>query len=448
MTTAQLDHIRIRAGELMERNGWSREKLLAHQASRLQDLLRHAVEHSPYYRDAFGAGPWRLADLPTLPKATLMENFDRIVTDPEVTLAGVEEHLRGEQAGEPLLGRYRVLATSGTTGLRGYVLMSDDEFETWMALHMRVFAAIGIGPGTRVAAIGAPSPLHWSRRLFEALRSGREDAPSLTVATPAAETLGALNAYQPQALLGYPSIHATLADWQLEGRLRIRPEFVVAGGEAVTEDVASRIRAAWGIEPIVVYPTTEAPLIAAASAQGRELEIVEDLLVVEVVDEDDRPVPAGTPGAKVLMTSLVSRALPLIRYAISDAVTLAAGPNPAGRPYARIERVDGRLADTLVLPGRAGGTVAVHPIKLGPAFAGVPEVRRFQVIHDETGIEVRAVVSAEDALERVRERLVAVLEEAGAVPPTVRAVAVDELEREPGPAAKFRIVKSAFAAQG
>ena len=113
----QLDRIRARAGELIQRDRWTRAELLAHQRARLQDLLSHAVEHSPYYREAFG-GVRELAELPTLPKATLMENFDRIVTDSEVTLAAIEAHVEGERAGERFLGRYRVLSTSGTTGLR------------------------------------------------------------------------------------------------------------------------------------------------------------------------------------------------------------------------------------------------------------------------------------------------------------------------------------------
>jgi hypothetical protein len=42
-----------------------------------------------------------LAELPTLPKATLMDNFDRIVTDPRLRLAGLVGELRDAGAVPP-----------------------------------------------------------------------------------------------------------------------------------------------------------------------------------------------------------------------------------------------------------------------------------------------------------------------------------------------------------
>ena len=65
----------------------------------------------------------------------------------------------------------------------------------------------------------------------------------------------------------------------------------------------------------------------------RALELFEDQFVVEIVDEHDRPVPPGTAGAKLLVTNLELRALPLIRYELADRVTESPEPNPAGRPY-------------------------------------------------------------------------------------------------------------------
>ena len=440
----ELDRISRIAAVLMERDRWSRDELLAHQQLRLDDLVRHAVARSPYYRSVLGpdAGrePVRLRELPTLPKATMVERFDDLVCDRRVTLAAVEAAVQG---GPPL--PHRLLSTSGTTGLRGYVLMGDDEFEQWIALHFRVLGNAGIAPEMRVAAIGAPSDLHWSRQLFETLRAGREGAPSLSVVTPLEETVGALNAYRPEALLGYPTLLGVLAEEQLAGRLGIEPAIVLCGGEATTADVARRLAEAWAVVPTIVYPTTESPIVACASRESAQLEIAEDFAIVEVVDAHERPVPPGTPGAKVLLTNLVNRVQPLIRYELSDAVTLAGGPNPAGRPYARIATVEGRAADTLELPARAGGTVLVHPVRLGEPLAAVPEVRQFQIVHDGAGIAVRAVLrdpAAAEVLGRVRAGLEATLSEAGAVPPPVRVEPVAQLEREPGPGAKLKLVKS------
>ena len=115
--------------ELLERDRWSRDHLLAHQAVRLRALIRHAVNNSPYYLEALAAdaaeGP--LAELPTLSKATLMAEFDRVVTDQRLRLTDLRAHLAGPDPSQSFLGEYRVATTSGTTGRRSIVVFAADE---------------------------------------------------------------------------------------------------------------------------------------------------------------------------------------------------------------------------------------------------------------------------------------------------------------------------------
>ena len=97
--------------------------------ARLQALVRHARERSPYYRTALGPGAERadLSDLPTLPKRVLMEQFDRVVTDRRLHLADLEAFLGRADAGDLYLGVYRIFSTSGTTGVPGLFLYSQAE---------------------------------------------------------------------------------------------------------------------------------------------------------------------------------------------------------------------------------------------------------------------------------------------------------------------------------
>ena len=71
--------------ELAKQERWPRERLEAHQRGLIDDLVRHAVAHSPFYRRRFagllGDGPVELSTVPTLDKATMMEHFDELVTD-------------------------------------------------------------------------------------------------------------------------------------------------------------------------------------------------------------------------------------------------------------------------------------------------------------------------------------------------------------------------------
>jgi phenylacetate-CoA ligase len=435
---APLELIRTRAAEIAARAQWPAERRQADRRARLRALLAHAVAKSPYYREVLGGdiarGDVALAALPTLSKQTLMREFDRIVTDPALHLAELEAHVAGPAAGTSFSGSYRVFATSGSSGFRAVIVHSEDEFTTWIAAHLPFFARNGIGPSTRLATIGAPSPIHLSKQLFAAFQQNRDPAPALSVLTPLDEAVEALQSFRPDALIGYSSIIASLAQEQLDGRLRIEPHLVLTGAELLAAEMEQRIVAAWGSRPVQVYATTEAPIVAAGGLEHRELSIFEDLVWIEVVDEQTRPVPAGTPGYKVLLTNLVNHAQPLIRYELTDAVTLA--------PNGGIASIDGRSDDTLLLPGEHGKPVAVPPYRLRAPFLSLKDVRTYQLVHDGDSIDARVVLqpnAPHATLARVRQALLATLDAAGAAVP-LRVTAVTAIERE-GHAAKVKLIK-------
>jgi phenylacetate-coenzyme A ligase PaaK-like adenylate-forming protein len=433
-----------RALELLERDRWSREQLLAHQRERLRALIRHAVATSPYYRDALGPGAEHaeLADLPTLPKRVLMDELDRVVTDRRLRLAGLEPFLAAADAGALYHGEFRVFSTSGTSGVPGLFVYSQAEFAHWVAVFLRSFARLGLTPDTRIVGIGAPSALHLSQQVIAAMQAGRSGAPRVSVTTPLEEMVAALNAYGPEVIGGYPSVIALLAEEQLQGRLAIEPRVVLTSSEVLTEDAAARIASAW-TKPVEGYFSTEVGVIASGSLDHVGMHVCEEA-IVEVVDESNRPVAPGTLGSKVLLTNLVNRAQPLIRYELSDAIRLEVGPDPSGRPFDRIARIDGRSDDVLRVPGAAGGAVSVHPYRLRAPFVRLLDVLQYQVVHRADGVLVRFVArdsAPRDVPERVRALVEAVLAEAGAaVPVTVEVV--DAIEREPGHAAKVKLVRS------
>jgi len=72
-------------------------------------------------------------------------------------------------------------------------------------------------------------------------------------------------------------------------------------------------------------------------------------------------------------------------------------------------------------------------------------VRQFQIVWDGERMEVRLVLGAtasRDVAGALRANLSAALREGGAVPPRIDVRVVDGLEREPGAAAKLKLIKS------
>ena len=142
------EQVQALAGELLSHDRWSRDEVLAYQRARLQDILRHAVERSPYYREALGAdAPDRPLDcLPTLPKSVLVEEFDRIVTDKRLRRIDLEAFLEQADAGAAFLGEYRVFSTSGTSGIPGLFVYTHDELAQWSGVAIAALARVGVGP--------------------------------------------------------------------------------------------------------------------------------------------------------------------------------------------------------------------------------------------------------------------------------------------------------------
>jgi phenylacetate-coenzyme A ligase PaaK-like adenylate-forming protein len=433
---------------LLTHDAWSRDQLLTYQRGRLRKLLEHAVSASPYYRKVLGPDALDpevdLEDLPTLPKATLMEHFDHVAADRRLRLAELEAHATGPNPGALFAREFHVFMTSGTTGRRGVFPQTRAEFAQWVAACWRVFSRFGLRPGARAVGIAAPTPLHITQKLFRALGGFGVGRPELTATLPMPALVDALNHDQPEAILSLVSVVGALATEQLEGRLSMRPRWAAVSSEVVTEDARRRIGGAWGTEPIEVYSSTETLVMASEAPERVGLHVSEDLIVLEVVDERDRPVPPGVPGHKLLVTSLVNRALPLIRYEIADAVTLASGPDPTGRPYQRILRVDGRSDDILRFPAAAGGEAVVLPHRLRVPFARLPEVTQYQIVREPGRLMIRVVLDARASVEtpvRISAGIRAALEEAGAIPPLIEVEPVSAIEREAG-SAKIKLIKS------
>jgi phenylacetate-CoA ligase len=436
------------AAELVARNAWSRERLVEFQKRKLRKALQHAVAACPYYRDLIGEQVTRnapLADLPTTTKAMLMQNFDCIVTDPRLTRALVERHLDSYDVNEPLLGEFRVAATGGSTGERGVFVYDRKGWESATANLVRFLRLIGVFPTTRSVGVGASSPIHLTNRFYAELRAGRADAPRLSVTMPIEEVVVALNGYQPEVLSTYPSFLRLLAEEQRAGRLHIAPRLIRSVAETLTPEVRAMAHEVWHIPLINGYACTEIGVMGQECEEAEGIHLAEDLFVLEVVDDAGRPVPAGVQGAKVLVTSLANDVLPIIRYELSDIVTMAEGPCRCGSPFARIADIQGRREEFLQVPSEAGESIAVHAGRLRSPLLLIAGIRQYQFgqLADVIRIVIAPAMGCDPAeVSRSAERAVRnVLAQMDAGAARVEVDLVDKIDRI-GSGAKEKLIAS------
>ena len=442
------------ARELIGHDRWTEAQLADRQRRRLEQVVRHAAASSPFYREHLAglgpADPVELGQLPTVDKATVMDRFDDLVTDPRLKLAAVEAHLDGLAGDDLLLGRYRAMATGGSTGRKGVFVADRPEWRQYLAGFFRWNHYIGLKPRLprrlRVASIAAARPLHMTYRMAASIDVGLYRVLRLEAATPPAAMVEALNRHQPEFLYAYGSVLGLLAAEQLEGRLRISPAIIASSGETHTDELRDAIRSAWETSSFELYAMTEAGIIGSHCERHTGIHLFEDQAIVEVVDERDRPVPAGQAGHKLLVTNLVTRTQPLLRYEVSDMVAVAPERCPCGRPFRLLAGIEGRNDDILHLPAAAGGTTAVHPLALRTALAGIPGLAQYKVIQDRDGLHVRVALrpgaDPADAAHLVATRLAAKLTAQGATRPAIEVELRDTLQDERDTAGKFKLVES------
>lgn len=338
-------------------------------ASALADLRAHASDRSPHHADALaGLDDAPLADLPVLTKEALVADFDRIVTDRRVTAAGLQHHVDTAAPGERF-GRYWVGASSGSSG-RPVLLPSDRrEWAAKLANAARAQAIVGAGAiegPPRVARIASPSPWHLSAQVGATLADPRRPTLRLPATTPFDELLHRLGEWDPTVLHGYASVLGALADAQLAGEVRLRPQRVLSGAEPLTDGFRERVREAWGIEPHDQYVTTEAGFVATECDAHDGMHVIEEDTVVEVLND------------AVLLTVLASRTVPLIRYRIDDRVQLDPDPCRCGRTSPRL-RVEGRARELVGIRHHRGVT-PVHPVLFTQVLDRQP-VAGWRVVH-------------------------------------------------------------------
>ncbi|MBD0723644.1 AMP-binding protein [Flavobacterium sp. L1I52] len=115
--------------------------------------------------------------------------------------------------------------------------------------------------------------------------------------------------------------------------------------EMLFEDDKNLLETQFGIPIINEYGASELDLIAFQNTQG-DWQINSETLFVEILDENNNPVPNGTEG-KIVITSLFNKAHPFIRYDIGD-IGILDEKSTLDKPI--LKKLIGRTNDFALLP--------------------------------------------------------------------------------------------------
>jgi phenylacetate-coenzyme A ligase PaaK-like adenylate-forming protein len=420
---------RLAQGEV-ERVAWPLGDLQDLRDQRLRSLVAYAKEHSPWHAerladvDADRLDALSLAELPVMTKADLMEHWDRIVTDPRLTLAGARVDLErlGAGADDPFwMDDYIVVETGGSSGeptivvwdAAGWVDMAAIVLRYGLWLQNRASsrddspsqAAADAGPWVQ-ATVGSSHPTSMSRQLARFFARPEFENHELPANAPVAETVQQLGELDPAGLFGYASALTMVAHEVERGRLTLSLRMVGASSEPLTDSMQRYLLAQLGVQPSNTYAVTELGALAARTLpDGTDLCLVEDAAVYEPVvrrTDDSYEPAAGRLSEALVVTNVVNRALPLIRYELRDRVQLldtdpdaewtgrrirVVGPRPPLFTYARPRRT-GSETDPGHNAGAVTRPVAVDPVRMQDYIDTTPAVLDSTIRQTDDGVEV------------------------------------------------------------
>ncbi|MHC4931682.1 MAG: phenylacetate--CoA ligase family protein [Planctomycetota bacterium] len=407
------------------------------QERRLRAILQHAAARSPAYRELYRGidlNDCRLQDLPVVTKPELMDRFGEFVTDPRLKWDELTAWMDDPaNMGRRYLGDYIPCWTSGSTGLLGVFVYTVADLElTFAAVAAQRFARSArrlpllrtlLGRKTRVATVivaGGPNPGATGVQHFPRAPGLIARTRTFSLRSPMTEIVAGLNEFQPDRLSAYPSVLAALAREQLEGRLHLRFDSPHAGLGSMSEPLLSGVRdlarRAWGLEIREIYGAAECMAIARSCRLVDRMHLLSHLCILEAVDGENRPVPEGTLGEKVLLTNLFNRVQPVIRYDLGDVTGYSAEPCPCGSPFPRLLPVEGRTQDVLYIDRPGGGYEPLHSFVLTTRPMRTGTIQEYQLVQTGRNAFTFRYVPHDASAEvepRLREALDTDLESAG-----------------------------------
>lgn len=422
-----------RLPEHIQRLAWPLERIREEQTTRLRILIDRARQHSPWHRnrlshiDTERLTPDDLSEIPPMTKDDLMNEFDSIVTDERLTRARAESHLSLLERDAYLLDEYHVVASGGSSGKRGVFIY---DWEGWLTVALGILRsrfqaeeAAGITGGVRALVSGGKAS-HMSAAIAQTFLPGSSGV-RLPALLPVAEIVAGLNRAQPAVLGGYSSMIALLAGEASAGRLQIAPRLITTVSEPLLPEMRFAIKTAWSCPVVNIYATSEGAS-AASCGWGPGLHLNDDLCIFEPVDQHGRPARVGEAAAKMYVTPLFNHAQPLIRYELTDVVTLTGAPCSCGSALRVIEDVQGRQDDVFAY---AGGVV-IHPITFRSILGQDPNIIEYRVTQTSAGATIDIRNSGPVDEDALRSRIESELARQGLSNPQVTFQTVDQLSRQ------------------
>ena len=397
----------------------------------LKSLVCRLYSFSPFYHDRMKEQKVHpddireLSDIGKLPfmyKRDLRDNYpNRIFT-----------------ASQDELVRYHV--SSGTTGKPTVVGYTQRDLDLWTSSLARALTSIGLGRGDVIQ-------VSYGYGLFTGglgVHYGAERIGATVLPTSVGNTERQIELMQDlnvTAIACTPSYLLHIGEVAEKMGFDIKKDSClktgILGAEPWTEGMRTRIENWLGIKAYDIYGTSElsGPMFTECARQNG-FHIWSDIAYAEIIDpKTGESLEAGEKG-ELTITMLQKEALPMIRYRIGDIASIDEDVCPCGRTSPRINRIQGRVDDMLIIRG-----INVFPSQVEYTLMSIPEVgQHFQIVVERSGALDDMLVRVELTKESFSDKITDLMKIRQSVEHRLRnalSVAVDVELVEPGSLPRF-----------
>ena len=383
-------HVQPYLSQLLDSQYWSEQRLLDHQLGKLQELSSYVYETSPFYRRRFDEAGLHPSDIDSTDDIAALP----ILTKNDIRDAGNSLFSQGFNKNNTVHKR-----TGGSTSVPLHIYMDREAYNFKAAATLRHDAWAGLMPGKKTAAIWGDTdkqqPLKTRIRNFLSSRAIYLDTLAMTEERLERFTRQ-IHDRRPSILIGHAnSIYMFASYIKSRSVVDIRFEGIITTAMVLHAGERSEIESTFNSPVFNRYGCEELSVIASESSAHSGLHVLSEGLFIEPLGQNpERP-------GEIIITDLVNKAMPLIRYQIGDRAVDAVGKCVSEIGLPRIAQISGRTADFLYRPD---GTPVFGISILDTFVIHIVGIRQAQIVQRSlTELEVRIVKSAAFASDTVAQ---------------------------------------------
>jgi phenylacetate-CoA ligase len=407
------------------------------QEQKLQELLVHLNANSPFYKDLLGKHEVDIASINTL------EDLTKIPTT-------TKEDLQQRNDDFLCVPKNQIIeyaSTSGTLGSPVTIALTDNDMNRLTINEYNSF----------LCADGSPEDIYQlmltlDRQFmagiayYSGLRKLGAGIIRLGPGVPAMQ-LETILRLQPTAIVAVPSFILKLIQAAKDAGIDLNTTTVkkaVCIGENIRNTdfslsiLGRKITENWDIQLFSTYASTEMQTAFTECAAGRGGHLQPELVIVELLDENDKPVAPHEPG-EVTITTLDVEGMPLLRYKTGDICQFDDAPCSCGRTSLRLSPIIGRKKQMIKFKG-----TTLYPPALFDLLNEMDEVLDFvvEVYSNEIGMdEVLLHLLPADDSKACDNKIRAYLQARLRVSPHVIYISADEIKKIQFPEASRKAIK-------